>query len=48
MTYEFQRDPQAGDFQVVFHVEYERYGAAAGDVALAGSAPVSLKQFVYP
>jgi hypothetical protein len=48
VIYEFQRAPQADSVKVVFHVEYERYGRAEGDIALAGGAPVTLRQFVYP
>lgn len=34
--------------QVVFHVEFERYGNASGDIELLGVGKVSLEQFVYP
>jgi hypothetical protein len=48
ILYEFQRDSQADAVKVVFHVEYEKYGSVSGDIALAGGAPVTLRQFVYP
>jgi hypothetical protein len=48
VIYEFRRDPRANAGKVVFHVEYERYGNAEGEIALMGGDPVTLRQFVYP
>jgi hypothetical protein len=48
ILYEFQRDSRADAVKVVFHVQYDKYGNVLGDIALAGGATVSLRQFVYP
>jgi len=34
--------------KIVFHVEYERYGTARGNISLAGRSPVDVNQFVFP
>jgi hypothetical protein len=48
ISYVFLADPKATVGNVVFHVEYQRYGGAQGGVAIAGGSPVVLNQFVYP
>ena len=48
IVYRFRRDQQADVINIVFHVEYERYGNVEGQIALAGGEPVTVRQFVYP
>jgi hypothetical protein len=48
VVYEFHRDPRADAVKVVFHVEYEGYGNVKGEISLAGTESVTLRQFVYP
>ncbi len=46
--YVFRFQPGAASAKVRFHVEFERMGAGAGELQLAGSEPVAIKYFVYP
>jgi hypothetical protein len=48
VAYHFGGAPSASELKVVFHVEYERYGAVHGDLSVAGDDAVTLSQFVYP
>lgn len=48
VTYAFKRDRDGNAAKVVFHVEYEEYWNAEGEVALVGSTPLVVKQFVFP
>jgi hypothetical protein len=48
VLYRFSVQPGPDEVKVVFHVEYERYGAVHGDLGIDGDAAVTLSQFVYP
>jgi hypothetical protein len=48
IIYTFLQKPSARNAKVIFHVDYEQFGAHRGTVEVVGHEPVTLKQFVYP
>ena len=48
VIYTFMQKASSQNVKVIFHVDYERFGASQGTVEVVGHEPVTLKQFVYP
>jgi hypothetical protein len=48
VIYTFLQKPSSQNSKVIFHVDYERFGANGGAVEVVGHEPVTLTQFVYP
>jgi hypothetical protein len=48
VIYTFMQKPSSQNVKVIFHVDYERFGASRGTVEVVGHEPLTLKQFVYP
>ena len=48
VIYTFMQKASSQNVKVIFHVDYERFGASQGTIEVVGHEPVTLKQFVYP
>lgn len=48
VVYKFLQRPSSQNVKVIFHVDYEQFGASRGTVEVVGHEPVTLAQFVYP
>jgi hypothetical protein len=48
VIYTFMQKASSQNVKVIFHVDYERFGASQGTVEVVGREPLTLKQFVYP
>jgi hypothetical protein len=48
LLYVFAAQPGEQPVEIVFHVQYERWGWLSGEIGLEGGPAVTLSQFVYP
>jgi hypothetical protein len=48
IIYTFLQTPSSRNAKVIFHVDYEQFGAHRGTVEVVGHEPVTLNQLVYP